>query len=82
MGGGLYHDKRLFEWLYMVGFSPRYSSLGLSFSIIPYWMLVPFALALSTASWLHWQYSLRTLLIITTLIAATLGIIVWAVRAG
>jgi hypothetical protein len=29
---------------------------------------------------IHWQFSLRTLLIATTLVAVVLGLIVWAVR--
>ena len=44
---------------------------------IPPWALMPpvaFAVALP---WLHWHFSLRTLLIATTLIAVVLGLIVW-----
>jgi hypothetical protein len=43
------------------------------------------SIALAAAPWirhLHFRFSLRTLLIATTLIAAVLGIIVWMSRAG
>ena len=32
------------------------------------------------APWLRWRFSLRTLLIATTLVAVVLGLIVWSVR--
>lgn len=46
----------------------------------PYWSLVA-ACALATAiPWWHFTFSLRALLIATTLIAAMLGLAVWAAR--
>ena len=51
----------------------------------PYWMLtLPVATigALTTLPWIRWRFSLRTLLIATTLVAVVLGIIVWTTRAG
>ncbi len=50
---------------------------------LPYWLLVlltgisstPFAIP-----WIPWRYSLRTLLIATTLVAVGLGLIVWLTR--
>jgi hypothetical protein len=53
--------------------------------IIPDWFLV---LVLGTGAaapwipWLRWRFSLRTLLIATTLVAVVLGTIVWSMRAG
>jgi len=47
----------------------------------PFWLLVPLTVALSFASWLPWwskRFSLRTLLIATTLVAVVLGLVVWA----
>ena len=35
---------------------------------------------LAAAPWLRWRFSLRTLLIATTLVAMVLGLIVWAMR--
>jgi len=49
---------------------------------VPKWMIVVVALALSVAPWPFWKwhYSLRTLLIGTTLVAVVLGWIVYAIR--
>ena len=43
-----------------------------------WWRIV----VLAAAPWLRWRFSLRTLLIATTLIAVLLGIIVWKSRTG
>ena len=45
----------------------------------PYWSLILFAVVLSSASWLplKFRFSLRTLLIVTTLVALLLGLFVW-----
>jgi hypothetical protein len=46
---------------------------------IPYWFLVPFTMAVAALPWigkLHWRFSLRTLLIATTLVAVALGIVI------
>jgi type VI protein secretion system component VasF len=47
---------------------------------VPYWIVVFATLTLSTPFWVRWRFSLRTLLIITTLVAVALGAIVYAVR--
>ena len=49
---------------------------------MPYWMLVTMTVALATMPWIahKWRFSLRTLLIATTLIAVVLGLIVWLGR--
>ena len=47
---------------------------------VPTWIPAIIALALSTAPWLRWRFSLRTLLIATTLVAVVLGAIVWAAK--
>jgi hypothetical protein len=50
---------------------------------IPYWFLVLVSATLTAISWLPWwskRFSLRTLLIATTLVAVVLGAIVYAVR--
>ena len=50
---------------------------------VPYWFLVLLSVAdLPSHPWLRWRFSLRTLLIATTLVAVVLGIIVWMSRAG
>lgn len=50
---------------------------------LPYWLLVMSALALVVAPWIRqlpYRFSLRALLIATTLVAVGLGLIVWAMR--
>jgi hypothetical protein len=45
--------------------------------VIPDWFATFVAAALVAAPWLSWKFSLRTLLISTTLVAVVLGLIVW-----
>ncbi len=48
---------------------------------IPLWMTVVFPCALALLSWVPGRFSLRTLLIATTLVAVVLGLIVWAAKS-
>jgi hypothetical protein len=48
--------------------------------MFPHWFLVLLSAAFATAPWIRWRFSLRTLLIATTLVAVVLGLIVWAAR--
>jgi hypothetical protein len=50
------------------------------FVSFPHWFLVLLSAVFATAPWLDWRYSLRTLLIATTLVALMLGVIVYAVK--
>ena len=45
--------------------------------LVPHWFAVIVAGSLSAALWLRWSFSLRTLLIATTLVAVGLALIVW-----
>ena len=49
---------------------------------LPDWFLVPLLILFAAAPWMGWsnRFSLRTLLIATTLVAVVLGLIVWQVR--
>ncbi len=49
---------------------------------VPNWFLIGTMLSLAAAPWVHWstKFSLRTLLITTTLVAAVLGLIVWSIK--
>jgi hypothetical protein len=46
----------------------------------PFWLLIGTALALTVAPWRRWRFSLRTLLIATTIIAVLSGLMVWLNR--
>jgi hypothetical protein len=45
---------------------------------LPYWFVIAMSAALATVPWLRWRFTLRTLLIATTLVAVMLGLIVWS----
>ena len=49
---------------------------------LPIWSLMVLAASIGLAPWIRWskRFSLRTLLIATTLVAVVLGLIVWAAR--
>jgi hypothetical protein len=51
-----------------------------SFWAVPYWLLFAVFSTLAIVPLLHWRFSLRTLLIATTLVAVVLGLIVWSLR--
>jgi hypothetical protein len=48
--------------------------------VIPYWLLTVIVSATAASPWIRWsnRFSLRTLLIATTLVAVVLGIVVYA----
>jgi hypothetical protein len=48
--------------------------------VFPHWIPVLLAGTLTAIPWLCYRFSLRTLLIATTLVAVVLGLAVWAVR--
>ena len=51
--------------------------------MVPYWFLVVISIALSTSTWLQariQRFSLRTMLIATTLVAVVLGLAAWMTR--
>ena len=47
---------------------------------IPDWFLILLCCAVGSIPWLRWRFTLRTLLIATTLVAALLGLAVYATR--
>jgi hypothetical protein len=51
-----------------------------SYFQLPHWFLVTVFAMLTTLPWLQSRFTLRTLLIVTTLVAVVLGLIVWSVR--
>jgi len=59
--------------------SPRFAfrpAANLSYVNVPYWFLILTFSILAAAPWIR-RFSLRTLLIATTLVAIVLGLIVW-----
>jgi hypothetical protein len=61
----------------------RWESSSETFNlIVPYWFPVFALVALAAMSWLPGRFSLRTLLIATTLVAAVLGLVVYAARGS
>jgi hypothetical protein len=71
------------EWLASPGGETYPSRIWGSFEItngfasIPFWCQIMLTGAMAAGPWLRWRFSLRTLLIATTLIAILLGLIVW-----
>jgi hypothetical protein len=69
--------------------SPEYSFLGIGYSpslsfspqwpyvVIPFWLLTVLVATPTTGPWLPKRFTLRTLLIATTLVAVVLGLIMW-----
>jgi hypothetical protein len=78
---------RKFKWKYMqlpVGsfghqksWFPRYYAGPAEQLVIPMWTIEVFICGLALLPWLPRRFSLRTLLIATTLVAVVLGLIVW-----
>ena len=49
---------------------------------VPYWLIAALIVGLAATPWVRsvrWRYSLRTLLLLTTLVCVILGVLVWAV---
>jgi hypothetical protein len=67
------------NWRGLFGFGLSHSP-DVQFVSFPHWFLVLLSAAFATAPWLHWRFSLRTLLIATTLVAVVLGAVIYAVR--
>ena len=44
---------------------------------LPFWFLAAMSSSIAAIPWLRWRFSLRTLLIATTLVALLLGLSVW-----
>jgi hypothetical protein len=48
--------------------------------IVPDWFVLISLATLAAVPWFRWRFTLRTLLVATTLIAVLLGVVVWAIR--
>jgi hypothetical protein len=49
-----------------------------SYALVPYWFPLAVLATLGVLPWLPWRFSLRTLLIAMTVVAAILGLVIWA----
>jgi hypothetical protein len=78
------HDEWIRSWMVSMPLDQeKLVPTGPPGFIIPLWIIIAPMLALIVVPWIHqlrWQFSLRTLLIATTLIALVLAAIVYAVR--
>jgi hypothetical protein len=62
------------RWFHVLG------GKGDTLVIVPNWFLMLISIAFAAVPWIRWRFSLRTLLIATTLIAVVLGLVVFAMR--
>jgi hypothetical protein len=69
---------RIFGWLEISDHYARPNGARYSEVIVPFWLLVLPLITLAVAPWLRWRFTLRTLLIATTLVAVVLGLAAYA----
>lgn len=48
--------------------------------VLPFWFLIAITAAVATTAWRRWQYSLRSLLTVMTLLAMALALHRWLAR--
>jgi hypothetical protein len=65
-----------------IGFYAAWQSASEWVVQVPHWFLVLISATLAAVPWIRWssRFSLRTLLIVTTLVAVVLGLIVYVTR--
>ncbi len=81
LNGNMYFNPATISPPPVWGFGAAKSAGIISLLFLPYWPVVLLAAVLAAAPWLHrLRFSLRTLLIATTLVAVVLGLVVWAAR--
>jgi hypothetical protein len=74
----IYRKSDLLRLTTNAGVYVQRSSTGTIESVsISYWLLVLVDIVFAAAPWIRWRFTLRTLLIVTTLVAVALGMIVW-----
>ena len=47
---------------------------------VPIWFILGIAATIALLPWIHWRFTLRTLLLAISAVAGVLGLVVWAVR--
>jgi hypothetical protein len=68
------------EWLAAQALIVSSQSSPHNWKVLPYPLIVVLVTAIAAAPWIRWRFSLRTLLIATTLVAVVLGLICYAMR--
>ncbi len=58
------------------GFRFQHFAAGDWYLTVPYWFAVGLTITATAAVWLNWHFSLRTLLIASTVVAVVLGLVV------
>jgi len=66
-----FYSSSLSDWGY------TYANDGI---VLPYWLCILVLALITVASWFPRRFSLRALLIGTTLVAVVLGLIAWLIR--
>jgi hypothetical protein len=74
-----FESMRLYGGTMQWWFQARSNHAGWHVSI-PDWFLILLCCAAGSIPWLRWRFTLRTLLIATTLVAVVLGLIAWSIR--
>ena len=72
--GDATEPAKVFVW------QSSFTGAGSGTFALPFWLPVLLVILMSAAPWLRLQFSLRTMLIATTLVAVVLGTITWLAR--
>ena len=58
----------------------HFPKLGAHFVKVPCWFLLSLSATFAAVPWIRWRFSLKTMLIVTAVVAVVLGIVVWLIR--
>jgi hypothetical protein len=73
------NEKVSVQYSSVIGFG-IHSSNRLSAIRLPVWCILLLSAAAATVPWLPWRFSLRTMLIAMTVVAALLGLVIWTTK--
>jgi hypothetical protein len=92
-GVAIYRDKLALSWEPSAPYRPEWAGqinrYGFRYNMYsngswnvwgPLWLVSAVAASIAAVPWVRFRFGLRTLLIATTLVAAVLGLIVWAAK--
>ncbi len=72
-------DRAYLETVGKLGFGIQFGTIHMGFTT-PHWFQTLLFAALGVVPWIRWRFTLRTMLIATTLVAVVLGLALWAAR--